>query len=133
MPGKDSLPGKRLKSDGPAGEPEGEDRAAALKDRTVVTRIPSGAVTRQVAAVRTSPGRHRRELAIYYGQGALATLARYRRVVVQPGHFGADKVQWLQRRGVQVLAYLSLGEVEATDAVWATGEYRPEWNTKLST
>ncbi|WP_407542182.1 endo alpha-1,4 polygalactosaminidase (plasmid) [Deinococcus radiomollis] len=88
-------------------------------------------VAQPEAPVSPSPSRHRHELAIYYGQGALPTLARYRRVVVQPGHFGAEKVQWLQQRGVQVLAYLSLGEVEATDALWATGEYRPEWNTKL--
>ncbi|WP_293913035.1 endo alpha-1,4 polygalactosaminidase [Deinococcus sp.] len=80
--------------------------------------------------------RGRRALAVYYGQGALPTLARYRRVVVQPGHFPPEKVAWLQGRGVQVLAYLSLGEVPAPDdqahpVSWAVGEHRPEWGTYL--
>jgi hypothetical protein len=109
---------------------KGDDHSGELKHRNLVAGAPSGVIARP-EALKSSPGRHRHELAIYYGQGALPTLARYKRVVVQPGHFGADKVQWLQQRGVQVLAYLSLGEVEATDAVWATGAYRPEWNTQV--
>lgn len=101
-----------------------------LKHSAAVTEVAHGEMTEGNAA-KTAPSRHRHELAIYYGPGALSVLARYKRVVVQPGHFRADKVQWLQGRGVQVLAYLSLGEVEATDPVWASGAYRPEWNTKL--
>lgn len=78
--------------------------------------------------VRDEPKRHR-ALAIYYGPDALSTLTRFRRVVVQPGHFRDEQVAWLQERGVQVLAYLSLGEDEGDPAAWHTGTLRPEWNT----
>lgn len=78
--------------------------------------------------LRDEPKRHR-ALAVYYGQDSLSALARFRRVVVQPGHFQAEQVAWLQERGVQVLAYLSLGEDEGDPAAWHTGALQPEWNT----
>ena len=75
----------------------------------------------------------RRALAVYYGPDAAQALTRFDRVVVQPGHFSAGKVAWLQRRGVQVLAYLSLGEVPNAPPFagqsWAGGEACPDWNT----
>ncbi|WP_425148124.1 endo alpha-1,4 polygalactosaminidase [Deinococcus sp.] len=94
---------------------------------------------RQAAAVRgqEEEGRaaERRPLAIYYGPGALPSLAKFARVVVQPGHFTPEKVRWLQKRGVQVLAYLSLGEdgnPPGEEAVpWHSGEHNPDWNTAL--
>ncbi|GGQ99372.1 endo alpha-1,4 polygalactosaminidase [Deinococcus ruber] len=73
----------------------------------------------------------RRPLAVYYGPGALPTLAKFAKVVVQPGHFTPEKVRWLQRRNVQVLAYLSLGEDPGEDAPWHSGERNADWNTAL--
>ncbi|MCD0165344.1 endo alpha-1,4 polygalactosaminidase [Deinococcus sp. 12RED42] len=77
---------------------------------------------------RDDPGRHR-ALAVYYGQDGLRQLSRYRRVVVQPGHFHANEVTWLQRQGVKVLAYLSLGEDTDPHAPWRMGEALPTWHT----
>ncbi|WP_185974595.1 endo alpha-1,4 polygalactosaminidase [Deinococcus detaillensis] len=71
----------------------------------------------------------RRPLAVYYGPNELLTLAKYQRVIVQPGHFTAEKVSWLQQRGVQVLAYLSLGEHDGEVAAWSESERQPEWGT----
>ena len=76
----------------------------------------------------------RRALAVYYGPDAVSALTRYQRVVVEPGHFSADKVAYLQRRGVRVLAYLSLGEVPDVPlfagASWVSDEISPPWNTR---
>lgn len=77
---------------------------------------------------RDDPARHR-ALAVYYGQDGLRQLSRYRRVVVQPGHFHANEVTWLQRQGVKVLAYLSLGEDTDPHAPWRMGEALPTWHT----
>lgn len=76
--------------------------------------------------------RHRHALALYYGQDALPLLARYQRVVVQPGHFSAAQVTWLRQRGVQVLAYLSLGEDGSGQPQdWLTDEPPTVWKTRL--
>ncbi|GAA4013686.1 hypothetical protein GCM10022631_26700 [Deinococcus rubellus] len=71
----------------------------------------------------------RRPLAVYYGPNELMALSKYQRVIVQPGHFTPEKVSWLQRRGVQVLAYLSLGEHDGEMAAWSESERQPEWGT----
>ncbi|WP_420594396.1 endo alpha-1,4 polygalactosaminidase [Deinococcus sp.] len=81
-------------------------------------------------------GAGRRALAVYYGPGspeALSHLARAERVVVEPGHFPPDKVAWLRARGVQVLAYLSLGEMPHAHSdvapAWTRGEHQATWGT----
>ncbi|GHF36584.1 endo alpha-1,4 polygalactosaminidase [Deinococcus metalli] len=81
------------------------------------------------ADVREDPARHR-ALAVYYGPELSPVLARYRRVVVQPGHFWPERVERLQRRGVEVLAYLSLGEDDGGPAAWNTDDIHPEWRTR---
>lgn len=76
-------------------------------------------------------GRSRHALALYYGQDALPLLTRYQRVVVQPGHFSAAQVAWLRQRGVQVLAYLSLGEDGSGQPQdWLTDDPPTIWNTR---
>ncbi|MFB9994549.1 endo alpha-1,4 polygalactosaminidase [Deinococcus oregonensis] len=76
--------------------------------------------------------RSRYALALYYGQDALPLLTRYQRVVVQPGHFSDRQVGWLRQRGVQVLAYLSLGEDgSGEDQEWLTPEPPTLWKTRL--
>ncbi|UQN09868.1 endo alpha-1,4 polygalactosaminidase [Deinococcus sp. QL22] len=83
----------------------------------------------------TEPGersRSRSALALYYGQDALPLLTRYQRVVVQPGHFNAAQVTWLRQRGVQVLAYLSLGEDGSGQPQdWLTAAPPTIWDTRL--
>lgn len=76
--------------------------------------------------------RSRYALAFYYGKDALPLLTRYQRIVVQPGHFSAAQVGWLRQRGVQVLAYLSLGEDgSGQQQPWLTDEPPTVWNTRL--
>lgn len=76
--------------------------------------------------------RSRYALALYYGKDALPLLTRYQRIVVQPGHFSAAQVGWLRQRGVQVLAYLSLGEDgSGQQQDWLTDEPPTIWNTRL--
>jgi polysaccharide biosynthesis protein PelA len=56
-------------------------------------------------------------VAFFYGKPVpVAELARFEWVVVEPDHLGARGLEELQRAGVQVFAYLSLGEA-APDAV----------------
>lgn len=80
----------------------------------------------------TRPAGHsgRRALSVYYGPNALNVLCRYERVIVQPGHHRVDAVRWLQARGVQVLAYLSLGMDASPHGDWLRGELDPVWQTR---
>ncbi|THF87045.1 hypothetical protein E7T09_07690 [Deinococcus sp. KSM4-11] len=78
---------------------------------------------------REDPARHR-SLAVYYGPELVPALTRYRRVVVQPGHFWPERVARLQARGVEVLAYLSLGEDDGGPAPWTSDDIHPEWQTR---
>jgi hypothetical protein len=98
-----------------------------------LTRIPPAPPTLSTppfSAPERSRSRH--ALALYYGQDALPLLTRYQRVVVQPGHFSAAQVNWLRQRGVQVLAYLSLGEDgSGQQQDWLTDEPPTVWNTRL--
>ncbi|BBN96806.1 hypothetical protein DEIGR_200083 [Deinococcus grandis] len=72
----------------------------------------------------------RRALSVYYGPNALNVLCRYRRVIVQPGHYRVDAVRWLQARGVQVLAYLSLGMDSSPHGDWLRGAPDPHWHLR---
>lgn len=82
---------------------------------TAQLRHPQTYVDPPHQAVSTSG---RRALSIYFDANALNVLCRYRKVVVKPEHYRADAVRWLQARGVQVLAYLSLGADRSVHGEW---------------
>lgn len=68
-------------------------------------------------------------IAFYYGSGEIETLARYQRVVLQPGRYTPSELDWLRARGVVTLAYLSLGEDAGPPAPWHKGRRNPDWGT----
>jgi polysaccharide biosynthesis protein PelA len=68
-------------------------------------------------------------LAFYYGEGELEALATYSRVVLQPGQYGSTELGWLRGRGVQPLAYLSLGQDEGPPAPWQRDRRDRDWDT----
>lgn len=61
------------------------------------------------------------DFACYYGTGRLAELAAYDLVIVQAAHYAAEDLSVLSSQGVNVLAYLSIGEVPdaEVDERWA--------------
>lgn len=73
------------------------------------------------------PGGKAGALLVYYGRGELATLAGYRRVVLQPTHYDGAELRALAEAGTQALAYLSLGEDTGPDAPWQRPRRNPEW------
>ncbi|GAA6756401.1 hypothetical protein Thermus77420_18770 [Thermus thalpophilus] len=67
-------------------------------------------------------------LAFYYGQGRLAELRVFRRVVLQPWAYTPEELAALAP--TEPLAYLSLGEDPGPEAPWQRG-LNPLWNTRL--
>ena len=66
-------------------------------------------------------------IAFYYGRGVLGRLARYRRVVLQPGTYTPAELARLRAGGTQPLGYLSLSEDVGPPAPWQRGERNPDW------
>jgi len=76
-----------------------------------------------IASAQTSPS-----VAFFYGKPVpVAELGRFDWVVVEPDNLGARGLEALQRGGVRVFAYLSLGEAapEAVDPRWVLGRNAP--------
>ncbi len=69
----------------------------------------------------------RHPLAFYYGTGELDRLARYHRVVLQPGFYSPEELTSLRQRGVEPLAYLSLSEDHGPPAPWQRPQHNPDW------
>ncbi len=72
----------------------------------------------------------KRPIAFYYGFGKLSALASYRRVVLQPSHYTSDDLAWLKMRGVEPIAYISLGEDAGPPAEWHRSKRNTNWQTK---
>ncbi len=66
-------------------------------------------------------------LFVYYGHEGVATLAQYRRVVLQRLHYRPDDLGALLRSGTDPLAYLALGEDTGPAAPWHHTERNPYW------
>ncbi|MEV7230672.1 hypothetical protein AB0M79_27160 [Polymorphospora sp. NPDC051019] len=67
-------------------------------------------------------------LAVYYGATAgWERLARYDRVVLQPGSYPAEELGRLRRYGTQPLGHLSLSEDHGPPAPWHRHDRNPEW------
>lgn len=72
-------------------------------------------------------------VAFFYGRPVpVVELSRFDWVVVEPDHLGARGLEDLQRAGVQVFAYLSLGEAapDTVDAGWTLGRNAP-WGSVI--
>lgn len=67
------------------------------------------------------------DLLVYYGSGALDTLARYRRVALQANHYSPADVARLKAAGTSPIAYISLGEDTGPAAPWQLAERNPVW------
>jgi hypothetical protein len=81
------------------------------------------AVLGRPAFAQTNPS-----VAFFYGKPVpVGQLGRFDWVVVEPDHLDARGLDELQRAGVQVFAYLSLGEAapEAIDPGWILGRNAP--------
>src|SRR5215470_14136779 len=86
------------------------------------------AVLGRPAFAQTNPS-----VAFFYGKPApVGQLGRFDWVVVEPDHLDARGLDELQRAGVQVFAYLSLGEAapEAIDPGWILGPNAP-WGSVI--
>src|SRR5262245_58593548 len=87
-----------------------------------------GAFFGSMAFAQTNPS-----VAFYYGKPVpVVELGRFDWVVVEPDHLGARGLEELQRSGVDVFAYLSLGEAapDAIDASWILGRNAP-WGSVI--
>lgn len=69
----------------------------------------------------------RRPICFYYGNGRLADLTRYLRVVLQPDFYQPAELQYLAEQDVQTLGYLSLSEDQGPPAPWQRRERNPDW------
>ncbi|TDC72605.1 hypothetical protein E1193_27375 [Micromonospora sp. KC606] len=69
----------------------------------------------------------RRPICFYYGDGRMADLAGYLRVVLQPTFYQAAELRHLAEQGVQTLGYLSLSEDQGPPAPWQRRERNPDW------
>lgn len=69
----------------------------------------------------------RRPICFYYGDGRLADLTGYQRVVLQPGFYQPAELRYLADHDVQALAYLSLSEDQGPPAPWQRQERNPDW------
>ncbi|MCK5831714.1 MAG: bifunctional glycoside hydrolase 114/ polysaccharide deacetylase family protein [Methylococcales bacterium] len=69
--------------------------------------------------------------AFYYASNPpLDLLSAYDRVVVEPENISAEQLQYMQKRGVIVYAYLSIGEV-GTDRTWYD-QIEQEWTLGIN-
>ena len=86
----------------------------------VLVQALAAAACASVAFAESSPS-----VAFFYGRSVpVAELGRFNWVVVEPDHLDARGLYDLQRAGVQVFAYLSLGEA-SPGAVNATSSEAP--------
>ena len=72
-------------------------------------------------------------VAFYYGRSLpVPELSHFGWVVVQPDHVEPAELEGLQRAGVRVFAYLSLGEAasDQVDPAWVLGS-NPGWNSAI--
>ncbi|MEV6964135.1 NAD-dependent epimerase/dehydratase family protein [Hamadaea sp. NPDC051192] len=83
--------------------------------------------TRDWYAAWMRPGRKRKPIAFYYGNGQLDRLTEYRTVVLQPDFYRARDLLYLGQRGVRTLAYLSLSEDQGPPAPWQRDDRNPDW------
>lgn len=67
---------------------------------------------------------------VYYGTGRLRSLSAYATVVVHPGQYSQEDIEWLQAGGTRVLAYVSLGEDNGPEAPWHLETRNTVWNTR---
>lgn len=72
----------------------------------------------------------KRPIAFYYGFGKLNSLSSYKRVVLQPSHYTSDDLIWLKARGIEPIAYISLGEDSGPPAEWHRGRKNTAWQTR---
>ncbi len=78
------------------------------------------------------------DIAFFYGHSLpLQALQNFDQLVVQPDHVSAAQRHQLQRAGVQLLAYVSIGEIAADDPQhkklkkdWIVGS-NPNWNSSV--
>jgi hypothetical protein len=87
-----------------------------------------GTLLRSMAFAQTNPS-----VAFYYGKPVpVVELGRFDWVVVEPDHLGARDLEELQRAGVDVFAYLSLGEAapDTVDTTWILGRNAP-WGSVI--
>ncbi len=72
-------------------------------------------------------------LHLYYGKNQLESLTYYQSVVLQANHYTKEMLVYLCQKGVQPLAYLSLGEISAfslkTPVNWQRDACNPYWKT----
>jgi len=73
----------------------------------------------------------KKPIAFYYGFGKLKALASYKRVVLQPAHYTADDLIWLKARGIEPIAYLSLGEDSGPPAAWHRNQKNTAWQPRF--
>lgn len=66
-------------------------------------------------------------LRIHYGRGEIEALARHRRVVLQPDHYGSAELATLIESGTGPLAYLALSEDTGPSAAWMRPQRNPDW------
>lgn len=71
----------------------------------------------------------KKPIAFYYGFGKLQALSSYKRVVLQPSHYTSDDLLWLKTRGIEPIAYISLGEDAGPAAQWHRGRKNTAWQT----
>ena len=65
--------------------------------------------------------------AVYYGVGQADALQDYDLIIVQPNTFTRSELKRLQDGGTQVIAYLSIGEVEPNRPWFSDGRVPQEW------
>ncbi|MFN2322375.1 MAG: endo alpha-1,4 polygalactosaminidase [Trueperaceae bacterium] len=68
-----------------------------------------------------------RSLRVFYGFGQVAALARFSRIVLQPGHHNHAQLAQLGAAGTERLAYLSIGEDTGPSAPWQWSSVNPHW------
>ena len=65
--------------------------------------------------------------AVYYGVGEAAALAEYDLAIIQPNTLNETELNDLQKSGTQVVAYLSIGEVEPNRPWFSDGRVPQDW------
>ena len=70
-----------------------------------------------------------RPIAFYYGQGRVAELSGYRRVVLQPNSYSPVELAELRLAGTHALAYLTLAEDAGPPAPWHRDEVNEDWGS----
>jgi hypothetical protein len=66
-------------------------------------------------------------LCLYYGDGRVAELSRYRTAVLQPEFYRPAELAALAGAGTRTLAYLALSEDQGPPAPWQRVTHNPDW------